>query len=197
MPESARRILIAELDSPAQAQRFSEKGARAAITELTGMLRVGVLVSGSILVTDAMLLDGEYFMTLGPEGVLNELGATRAAFPLTITGPDADLRAGLDRRRRNPDFRWSMAAARDGQVSREILRRWDAWIDLVESGTVRYEQQLSVDASLRTGEPPVASEQERLLIEHARLGEERYRSEAWRKIDLLDVDDETRQRIRA
>lgn len=182
------RVLIAELDSPAQAERFAERGARTATIELTGMLRIGVLVSKTVLVTDAMLLDGSYFMPLGPAGVLRELGASGVRYPLTITGTSASLREGLRARMEDPAFRWSLAelgAAREIPLS--IRRRWDDWLDAVESGFITYEQQPRALPPLRLGPAPVRSEAARTQIVTTGLGDVRFRSAARRVVDELDL----------
>ena len=136
------RILIAEFDSVAQAARYAENGAEAATADLTGMLRIGRLVAETVLVTDAMLLDGEYFMRLGPEGVLRELGAGDGRFPLTVTGPAETLAAGLEFRRRNAGFAWSLIGVNRGEaVPSAVEARWEDWLGFVDRGLIRYEQQ--------------------------------------------------------
>lgn len=141
-PSAANRILIAEMDSIAQRARYDTKDHHVATTELSGMLRIGRLVSEHILLTDAMVLDGCYFMRLGPEGVIRELGATEAQFPLTITGHYSSLREGLEVRLANADFVWSLENFRLGhEAPSSITNTWQQWLDYVERGIVRYEQQ--------------------------------------------------------
>lgn len=141
-PSAANRILIAEMDSIAQRARYDTKDHHVATTELSGMLRIGRLVSEHILLTDAMVLDGSYFMRLGPEGVIRELGATEAQFPLTITGHYSSLREGLEVRLANADFVWSLENFRQGhEAPSSITNTWQQWLDYVERGIVRYEQQ--------------------------------------------------------
>ncbi len=198
---AAARVLIAELDSPAQAHLFQEAeragDVRAAIAELTGMLRIGMLVSSEILVTDAMLLDGAYFATLGPEGVMRELGATPGRYPLTITGVHPTLREGLEARLANDDFRWSLPAlGGTTEVPADTRRAWDEWLRFVETGIIRYEQQVGGDAPLRTGPPPAPSPEALLVIAAARLDEVRSRSVAWQRIDALPLDDVDKAAVR-
>ncbi|MCK8477091.1 hypothetical protein [Microbacterium aurugineum] len=193
---AASRVLIAELDSPAQARLF-ESGAREAIAELTGMLRIGMLVSTEILVTDAMLLDGAYFAALGPDGVMRELGASPARYPLTITGVHPTLRDGLQARLQNEDFRWSLPALRGAvDVPEDVRRVWDEWLRLVETGIIRYEQQTVGGAPLRLARMPAVSPDERLLVEEARLDEIRHRSRAWLEIDRLPLSEPSREIVR-
>lgn len=194
---AATRVLIAELDSPAQSDRFAQRGARTALTELTGMLRIGVLVSSRILVTDAMLLDGAYFVALGPEGVLRELGAAQGRYPLTITGVHASLREGLESRLADPAFRWSLTGVGGaGSVAPDVRRSWDDWLRVVESGVVQYEQQTGGKAPLRTGPPPVRTPESLMAVAGSGLAELRHRSSAWRVIDGLSLDAQEREDVR-
>ena len=193
----ANRVLIAELDSPAQARRFAESGTRQAIVELTGMLRVGMLVSSTVLVTDAMLLDGAYFIALGPEGVLSELGTGQARYPLTITGRYPSLREGLEKRVENEEFVWSFPGAGGGDdVPRHVRRSWDEWLRFVESGIIRYEQQGAESAPLRIGPAPVRSVQDLETIKDCGLGGVRHRSEAWRILDSLPLSTSAVEEVR-
>ncbi|MBS0025618.1 hypothetical protein [Microbacterium paraoxydans] len=195
---AAARVLIAELDSPAQAALFDgASDVREAITELTGMLRIGMLVSSEILVTDAMLLDGAYFMALGPDGVMSELGATPGRYPLTITGVHPTLREGLEVRLANDGFRWSLPALRGvSEAPPQIRHVWEEWLRFVESGIIRYEQQAGGDAPLRTGSPPAPSPEALSVIAEARLDEVRYRSIAWQRIDALPLGEADRAAVR-
>lgn len=139
---TAHRVLIAEMDSIAQRARYDAKDHHVATTELSGMLRIGRLVSEHILLTDVMVLDGCYFMRLGPEGVIRELGATEAQFPLTITGHYPSLGEGLSARLANADFAWSLDNVHRGrEVPTSVTNTWQQWLDYVERGIVRYEQQ--------------------------------------------------------
>lgn len=141
MPAAATRILVSELDSSAQADRFARDPA-GATAELTGMLRLGVLISRRVLLTDAMLLDGAYFMRLGPEGVLRELGTTQARCPLTVTGRAPSLREGLEQRLADPGFRWSLGVVEHGATPPVwVEEAWDEWIRFVDDGFIGYEQQ--------------------------------------------------------
>ena len=195
---AAARVLIAELDAPAQGALFDGAAdAREAITELTGMLRIGMLVSSEILVTDAMLLDGAYFLTLGPDGVMRELGATPGRYPLTITGVHPTLREGLDARLANDAFHWSLPALRGAVgIPAEVRRGWDEWLRFVETGIIRYEQQTGGDAPLRTGTPPASSPEALRVIADARLDEVRFRSVAWQRIEALPLAEADREAVR-
>lgn len=178
------QVLIADLDSPTQRERFvhqSEPGA--AIAELTGMIRVARLISERILITDAMLLDGNYFMSLGPAGVLQELGTNRSDFPFIVTGTAPSLRQWLESRLENAEFAWSLLELSDRErPSTHLLSRWEDWIALTENGTIRYVVQ-SGDADMVFGEPPALAGVDQLLAE---LRDTNRRSDAWAKIDCCD-----------
>lgn len=194
---AASRMLIAEFDSPAQAARFREHGPREAVAELTGMLRIATLISGSVLVTDAMLLDGEYFMTLGPEGVLRELGGSQSHFPLVVTGTYGSLREGLEARRSDDGFRWSLPhpAGRPEQ-SREFGLVWDEWVRFAERGLIRYERQDGPLEALPIGSAPVRSPEHLQQLHESRLGTIRRRSAALSVIDSLPWDAAARSDVR-
>lgn len=194
---SDSRVLIAELDSPAQAERFARLGARTATVELTGMLRIGVLVSETVLVTEAMLLDGAYFLALGPEGVLSELGASGVRHPLTITGTSGSLSAGLQSRLDNPGFKWSLpGVVSTSEIPSAIRNRWDEWLAAVESGFITYETQSRDLPPMRTGPVPIRTEAALQRVMASGLGDIRFRSDAWRIIDELDLFDDERTDVR-
>lgn len=197
----ATRILIAELDSLAQATRFADRGARAATVELTGMLRLGMLVSGDILITDAMLLDGAYFLSLGPEGLLRELGAAYAHYPLTITGTYATLREGLRARRNDSSFLWSVPEIRSASgVPANIEAAWEDWLRAVEAGLITYEKQSGSGSPLRLGGIPIEHRDDAELgaaIAAAELSETRSRSVAFARIDGLGLSEEDSAPVRA
>lgn len=189
---SGGRVLIAELDSQAQARAFPpatdhgrfEGGVRDAIEALTEKLRVGVAVAETVLVTDAMVLDGRYFLTLGPDGLLRELGASTAHLPMVVTGIDESLAAALSRRRSTQDHRWAIA---DGLPSGRWLppvhveRSWAAWIHAADSGIVRYERQGPADAPFRFGDVGELSAPGLAMVEALRA--ERRRSDVEHLLD--------------
>lgn len=194
---AASRVLIAELDSPAQHDRFATREARDAIAELSGMLRIGMLISGDVLVTDAMILDGSYFITLGPEGILRELGASSSRYPLVITGPHDSLRAGLDARRADEGFRWSLPQIDDArQVSVDVSRAWDDWIRLTEQGVIRYEKQSGMQTPVRLGELPQHLVGIREQILDSGVASIRRRSEAFAVIEGRPWSEDTKAAVR-
>ena len=132
------RLLIAEFDSQAQAHVFAAApDPRAAISELTQRLRVGTIVASRVVLTDAMVLDGSYFLTLGPEGVIRELGASVAELPLLVVGRARSLTEALEHRRSRPDHLWASAglvASREWDPPENVLRSWERWTDAAASG---------------------------------------------------------------
>lgn len=194
--EATSRILISELDSPAQRIRFDERGPRQAIIDISGMLRVGMLISRTVLLTDAMLLDGTYFTTLGPDRVLRELGGSEARYPLIITGTAATLQEGLDQRLRTPGFLWSLQGVEhDKPVPAAIREAWDQWIRYVDSGIIRYEQQKSSVPTMRLDSPPFEHSANADLI--GKLALEPFRSRAWKTIDAAHLEPGDEKKILA
>lgn len=183
---AAHRILIAELDSVSQRERYLEKGHEAATADFTQMLRVGRLVADTVLVTDAMLLDGTYFMRLGPEGVMRALGASDVRFPLTITGPALTLEEGLAHRRSRPGFRWSLLDIADpAHVPDRVERVWHEWLSFADRGLMVYlPQRQSFVVPLLAAPPPV---DEDLAASIEVLRTTTLRSEAWQAIDSMAV----------
>lgn len=189
----AGRVFIAELDSQAQAAAFRDVDGvrladpRPAILMLTERLRVGATIAGTVLVTDAMVLDGEYFLTLGPGGVLRELGMSTADLPLEITGLDASFADALERRRTTGDHAWAVA---DGAVSDDwtpsvhIEQAWRDWVAAAEMGLIRYTRQPSAVAEMRFGTEPVIDAASAAQLERLRI--EKYRSAAHRILDELE-----------
>ncbi|WP_311243188.1 hypothetical protein [Microbacterium sp. WCS2018Hpa-23] len=193
---AASRMLISELDSPAQRDRFTGD-ARQAITELTGMLRIAMLISGEVLVTDAMLLDGEYFMTLGPAGVLRELGGSQSRYPLVVTGRHDSLRAGLDARLADHDFLWSLRRPPAGDdIPADVRQTWDDWLRYVDQGLIRYERQDGPLAPMPIGAARVPTPDHLQQLRDANLGEIRRRSTALAVIDALPWNDADRDGVR-
>lgn len=188
------RVLLAELDSVAQQKRFSALGAEEATAQLTGMLRVGRLLSGTVLVTDAMLLDGNYFISLGPEGVLRELGAGDGRFPLIVTGVARTLREGLDYRLSLPSFEWSLLAMRGtSEIPDSVRSSWDAWLALAERGFIRYEQQSRGFALPEIVSLPSGVNHSAELLESLRMVTTR--SGAWQLIRDAELQQDERGRL--
>lgn len=193
---STTRILIAELDSPAQRARFDSRGSRQAIVELTGMLRAAMLISRTVLVTDAMLLDGSYFVTLGPEGVLREMGANLTGYPLVVTGKFDSLREGLRSRLDNPGFHWSVKGIEFGQpVPENVRRSWQRWLSYIDDGIIDYEVQSDMEKKLDLSETPLGLILDPVLIRDLRA--EPRRSLAWKRIDRAALSSLDRERAKS
>lgn len=158
---SGGRLLIAEFDSPAQARSFDDRDPAVALRELTQRLRVGMIVAESVVVTDAMVLDGAYFLALGPSGVLRDLGLSTVQLPLLITGRAISLAQALEDRRADPEHLWASAGfvpSRRWHPPESVIRVWDEWIDAEERGLLRYEQQeISSSTVMRFGDLPTLS----------------------------------------
>lgn len=140
--DNLARVLVAELDTIAQKERFERVGPAQACKEITAMLRVGRLLCGKILVTDMMILDGSYFMLLGPEGVMRELGASDGSFPLTVTGSQKSLALGLESRLGNTSTIWQTGKDLQESATARQKNVWDEWVEFENKGLIRYEQQI-------------------------------------------------------
>lgn len=137
-----KRIMVAELDSIAQQEVFDAATDRAAaVRAISGWLRSALVLSGRILVTDSMLLDGRYFMELGPEGVARELGASVRDLPLTICGVQPTLRAGLEQKLAQPGFEWQLhygLSTRPDKPAKHHRRVWEKWLLALDEGSITY-----------------------------------------------------------
>ena len=132
------------------------------------MLRIGVLVSERVLVTDAMLLDGRYFVELGPDRVLSELGRGVGDFPLVVTGRYPTLREGLAARLEDPGFRWSLPLA-DGERAHRYMTAWEPWLRMVEAGLIGYEPQPASEAAVEFEAPGFIPSGAEDLVEKLRV----------------------------
>lgn len=73
-PASPTRILVSDFDSVHQAALWRERGAEGARDRLLSALRTAVLLGEDLTLDRNQLLDGVFFLTLGPDGVAHELG---------------------------------------------------------------------------------------------------------------------------
>lgn len=64
---------LVNLDSVAQRETFEIDGVDS-FNDLTGVLRVGCLLTGTLYMTDAQVLDGALLLRIGPRGVTNRIG---------------------------------------------------------------------------------------------------------------------------
>lgn len=66
---------LINLDSVAQRETL-ESDSESAFDDLTGVLRVGCLLTGTLLLTDAQVLDGALMLRIGPRGVFSRIGTS-------------------------------------------------------------------------------------------------------------------------
>lgn len=128
------RMLVADFDSVRQAELWTATGREPALQRWRAALRAADLLSQEIVVTDAQLLDGIYFLLLGPDGIAETLGRGRdERIPIRVMARNADLGAAWHTMRCSNGFRSSSEhAARSGGVAVEILEEGrQAWIDAV------------------------------------------------------------------
>jgi hypothetical protein len=192
------RVLISELDSLVQARLFRASRSRPedAIETLTAYLRVGSLVADRVVITDAMLLDGAYFLTLGPTGVAAALGRGAGPLPLLVTSPHASLAEALRSRLRKRGFQWSLDSTPLGRAAgakrwpTSTASAWQEWISASERGLIDVEMQ--VDEPLTMLFPPAPSVSARARAVEKALRREKARSEALKTLRLANIpaDDE-------
>jgi hypothetical protein len=144
------RVLIAELDSVAQRALHDGLGRADAEHALVGVLRAAHLLSGTILVTDSMLLDSHFFTAVGPHELATRLGVASNRLPLCVVSPDGSLRDALAAKLANEGFHWQLGDGRPHQewVDDRIWAGWQAWIEAEEAQYVArepYKQPFSLD----------------------------------------------------
>lgn len=144
------RIMVAELDSIAQWDLVSSYQAPSqAVTEMSGMLRAALVLGGRVLVTDSMLLDGWYFLSLGPQGVAQQLGLAPTALPFAVIGVGDSLGDSLELKRHDQDFIWQSLTRTTALWTEEDLdSRWREWVEAAGRGDFGYE---------RVGQQPVGT----------------------------------------
>ncbi|MDD7962161.1 hypothetical protein [Microbacterium thalli] len=202
MTAALGRVLISELDSLAQAELFAAGSVSDAVEVTTARLRVGALVADRVVITDAMLLDGAYFLSLGPAGVAAALGRGHGPLPVVVTTQHASLAAALKARTSQRHFRWSSTSTLIGSRSRPwrswspaMEHAWSEWLAAADRGLLTVERQVVTTRRLDLGEAPAASAAGRALARA--LAAEARRSVALRLWEVADVDEAERDALRA
>lgn len=90
---STSRILATNFDSLNQADLWLSHGAEVASEIMMAMLRTSLLLGIQLTIDRNQLLDGVFFLSLGPDGIARELGlAPTAVLPIIMTGsPETPL----------------------------------------------------------------------------------------------------------
>lgn len=145
--------------------------------ELTAMLRAAVLLCGELLVTDAMLLDGEFFLSLGPEQVAARLGLVGQPLPMVVLVDGASLEDALQRKRERESFVWQTREVAAGlgigteEWARSMEPRWQEWIAAARAGVVSCQSRRAAGGGTEHGlavcldsPPPVTTEPARRLL---------------------------------
>ena len=139
------RTLVADFDSLRQAAWVTADDSDLSATwfRFRAALRLSHLVSTSILVTDAQLLDGICFLAAGPSGIANMLGVSDdAPLPIVVLSRRADLGDALEAMSANPGFEWSsanaLAVAGDGLKLQhgDLVASRNAWVDAARTGRI-------------------------------------------------------------
>ena len=80
------RIVVTNLDAVSQADLWLTQGPAAAIESLTAIVRTALLLGGELVVDRNQVLDGIFFLAVGPDGIRHELGLPPGSdLPITIT----------------------------------------------------------------------------------------------------------------
>lgn len=104
------RITVTNFDALAQSQLWLEVGAEEAIEQLVAMLRAAVLMGVELVVDRNQVLDGVFFLAMGPDRLARQLGLEPGArLPITMNcspalmDEEADARLVPSHRGRIPD----------------------------------------------------------------------------------------------
>lgn len=131
-------IMVADFDSMRQAELWrSTSNLDDALEAFKACLRIVDALGAQVLVPTPQVLDGAFFLLLGPEGVRTVLARDPGQrLPLTMTCTDASLAEWLDRRQGSDDFVWSSDAplGASGLDADQIRQRRQAWLDAAEAG---------------------------------------------------------------
>ena len=169
VPPSARRILVAELDSLEQASTYLQPrlldacaGPRLltiaeAETEIIGAIRLAHLLGDEVLLTDSMLLDSRFFTTVGPRELASRLGLATTDLPITVMcHPEPSIAAAIRYKvARGRAFEWQLKNwFPDGAEwpPPEVATAWQTWIDAATRGDIRLESLLGEP---RGAKPPL------------------------------------------
>ncbi|NLS11074.1 hypothetical protein HGQ17_13930 [Nesterenkonia sp. MY13] len=130
-----RRIMIADLDSVAQRDRLNQLTTRAQFEDETlAQIRTSLIISGKLLVTDAMLLDGAFFVHYTPRNLAHALGMAEHQLPLVILSTKDNIRDALESRLENQNFTWQLQVTEnhipeDPWPTPFVQNAWDEWIE--------------------------------------------------------------------
>lgn len=117
------RVLVFELDSVRQKERFEALGPQQAIREITGMIRAALLLSERLNITDTMLFDGVYFAHMPPSKLAAALGVHTAELPLTVLCRKQTLKETTHAILSNLGFTWQIE---DREMRAAHLLAWTA-----------------------------------------------------------------------
>lgn len=125
-------VLVFGLDSMEQARVFRAHPAPvAACDALVGQIRAALLFNETVLLTDAMVLDGELFRRLDPHAMAAALGVEPHRLPFAVRATHDDLEGALRAKLRDGEFRWQCARPTPGL---EAAARVRAWLEAARRG---------------------------------------------------------------
>jgi hypothetical protein len=151
---TAHRTMVANFDSVEQQLLFEQVGFREAWLRLCAQLRTADLLSDELIVTDAQLLDGIFFLLLGPDGFAEMLGRSRSELlPVVIVTRSPDLSSALTRMTSAPGFIWSSDAALTQLEARGAVAVAPGRLDAARADWLRAERQNRVRVSTYEGLP--------------------------------------------
>ena len=85
VPTQTHRIAVSNFDSVLQAEMWLERGHEHAAVTFTAILRTALLLGSELVVDRNQLLDGVYFLALGPDRIAFELGLPPGAdLPIVV-----------------------------------------------------------------------------------------------------------------
>jgi hypothetical protein len=137
---AVRRVMVREFDSVEQARLRRSLGREESNRQLLAVLRLACLLEESVLLTNAQLLDGVFFLDLGPAELARLLDCEGRALPFVV-GLEAgmhDLAGALEQMRgRGEEFRWSSHTTLASADPLDLDRCLKAWLQYADQGLLR------------------------------------------------------------
>lgn len=133
--------MVYELDSVVQSSRWEAAESDAEFEqEVLGHIRASLLLSGHLLITHAMVLDGAFFIRFPPRRIAAALGMAEMPLPITVVSPYASLQDALMTMLSDPQFAWQLQATEPGSEwpYDHVRSAWDQWLEAERTGYIQF-----------------------------------------------------------